>query len=229
MKSVFGGLLRIGLFFILLCFWSWMSRLPFSAVADTLIIAGGSLLIFPTVWLGRKFLDRQPTLPRTVCITTITHYILVFLFGTAIFRAIFTHSHWSGWTIPVPEAIGRVLVIIIGVILALTVINLALKGLGAPFAVALNRKLAADWMYAWTRNPMVLATIAFLLAIGIWFQSVFFVLWVLIFVTPAWLVYLKVFEERELEIRFGASYLGYKAKTPMLFPRRPVKYIDPLQ
>src|SRR4030042_1033151 len=109
----------------------------------------------------------------------------------------------------------------------MTVINLALKGLGAPFAVALNRRLAVDWMYAWTRNPMVLATLAFLLAIGIWFQSAFFVLWVLILVTPAWLVYLKVFEERELEIRFGASYLDYKARTPMLFPRRPVKLNSP--
>ncbi len=223
MKSILGGLLRIGLFLILLYFWSWMSRLPFSTVADPLIIAGGILLIFPTVWLGRNILDRQPTFPRTVLITTIVHYILVFLFGTAIFRAIYTHSHWSGWTMPVPEAIGQALVVMIGAILAMTVINLALKGLGAPFAVALNRKLAVDWMYAWTRNPMVLATVAFLLAIGIWFQSAFFMLWVLILVTPAWLVYLKVFEERELEIRFGASYLDYKARTSMLFPRRPGK------
>jgi protein-S-isoprenylcysteine O-methyltransferase Ste14 len=223
MKSVFGGLLRIGLFLSLLCFWLWMSRLPFSTLADTLIIAGGILLIFPTVWLGRKILVRQPTLPRTVRITTIAHYILVFLFGTAIFRAIFTHSRWSGWTIPIPAAIGQALVVIIGIILALTVINLALKGLGAPFAVALNRKLAVDWMYAWTRNPMALATLAFFLALGIWFQSAYFVLWVLILVTPAWLVFLKVFEERELEIRFRASYLEYKSATPFLFPRRPKK------
>ncbi len=35
------------------------------------------------------------------------------------------------------------------------------------------------------------------------------------------LVFVKVYEERELEIRFGASYLEYKSRTPMLFPRRP--------
>jgi len=35
------------------------------------------------------------------------------------------------------------------------------------------------------------------------------------------LTIVKVFEERELEIRFGASYLEYKSRTPMLFPRRP--------
>jgi protein-S-isoprenylcysteine O-methyltransferase Ste14 len=76
-------------------------------------------------------------------------------------------------------------------------------------------------LYAWTRNPMVLATLAFFLSLGIWFQSALFVLWVLILVTPALLFVVKIFEERELELRFGASYLEYKSKAPLLFPRRP--------
>jgi protein-S-isoprenylcysteine O-methyltransferase Ste14 len=92
--------------------------------------------------------------------------------------------------------------------------------LGAPFAIALSRKLTVDWLYAWTRNPMVLATLAFFLSLGIWFQSALFVLWVVILVAPALLVFVKVYEERELEIRFGASYLEYKSRTPMLFPRK---------
>ena len=100
-------------------------------------------------------------------------------------------------------------------------VNLALKGLGAPFAIALSKKLAVDWLYAWTRNPMVLAALAFLLSLGIWFQSALFVLWVLILFAPALLVFVKVYEERELEVRFGASYQEYKSRTPMLFPRKP--------
>jgi protein-S-isoprenylcysteine O-methyltransferase Ste14 len=68
---------------------------------------------------------------------------------------------------------------------------------------------------------MVLGTLAFLVSLGIWYQSALFVVWVLVLVTPAWLFFVKVFEERELEIRFGESYLEYKARTPMLFPRRP--------
>jgi protein-S-isoprenylcysteine O-methyltransferase Ste14 len=47
------------------------------------------------------------------------------------------------------------------------------------------------------------------------------VLWALILVTPALLVFVKVYEERELEIRFGTSYLEYRSRTPMLFPRKP--------
>jgi protein-S-isoprenylcysteine O-methyltransferase Ste14 len=126
-----------------------------------------------------------------------------------------------------------VLVIITGAASLLTVINLALKGFGAPFFIVLSRKLASDWMYAWTRNPMVLAGLSFFLSLGIWFQSTLFMLWVLILFAPALLFFVKVFEERELEFRFGASYQEYKSKTPMLFPRirthntlgtRPVKH-----
>jgi protein-S-isoprenylcysteine O-methyltransferase Ste14 len=68
---------------------------------------------------------------------------------------------------------------------------------------------------------MVLAGLAFLLSLGIWFQSALFVLWALTLFAPALLVFVKVYEERELEIRFGASYLGYRSRTPMLFPRKP--------
>jgi protein-S-isoprenylcysteine O-methyltransferase Ste14 len=186
------------------------------------IIVGGVLLVFPLVWLGRMILDRQPTTRRAARITTFVHSALVILFGVPIIRAVITHQDWSGWTIPIPAEIGLLLVIISGAASLLTMVNLALKGLGAPFAaIALSRKLAADWLYAWTRNPMVLALLAFLLSLGIWFQSALFILWVLILFAPAYLVFVKVYEERELEIRFGPSYLEYKSKTPMLLPRKP--------
>jgi protein-S-isoprenylcysteine O-methyltransferase Ste14 len=145
----------------------------------------------------------------------------MFLLGVPFIRALTTHQDWSGWVLPVPSEVGLLLVIITGVACLLTVVNLAFKGLGAPFFISLSRKLTADWMYAWTRNPMVLATLAWFLSFGIWFQSVLFVLWVLILFAPALLTYVKVYEERELEIRFGASYLQYKSRTPMLSPRRP--------
>jgi len=60
-----------------------------------------------------------------------------------------------------------------------------------------------------------------LLVIGLLLQSALFVVWVLFLVTPSWIVYLKVYEERELEIRFGQSYREYKARTSFLWPRKP--------
>ena len=68
---------------------------------------------------------------------------------------------------------------------------------------------------------MVLTTLIFLASLGIWFQSALFVLWVLVLFAPALLFFVKVYEERELELRFGATYLEYKSRTPMLIPRRP--------
>jgi len=201
--------------------WLWAPNQPLSNIMNLSIIVGGVLLVFPLVWLGRMILDRQPTTSRAVWITTFVHFALLILFGIAIIRAVTTHQDWSGWTLPIPVDIGLLLVIITGAAALLTVINLALKGFGAPFYIALSRKLAVDWFYAWTRNPMVLATLAFLLSLGTWFQSALFVLWVLILFAPALLVFVKVYEERKLEIRFGASYLEYKSRTPMLFPRKP--------
>ena len=149
-------------------------------------------------------------------------YILVWVLHLVpIVRAVITYQDWSDWVLPVPSGIGLALVIITGAAFLLVVVNLALKGFGAPFFIALSQKLAVDWLYAWTRNPMVLAGLAFLLSLGIWFQSALFVLWALILFTPALLFFVKVYEEGELEFRFGASYLEYKSRTPMLFPRKP--------
>jgi len=202
---------------ILLC----LLYTPLSNCLNLSIITGALLLVFPVAWLGRLILDRQPTTSRTAWITTFIHYAVLTLFGAAVMRAVITHQDWTGWRIPIPVEIGLLLVILTGAAGLLSVANLALKGLGAPFSIALSEKLAVDWMYAWTRNPMVLAALAFLVSLGLWFQSALFVLWVLILFTPALLFFVKVYEERELEFRFGSSYQEYKSKTPMLFPRKP--------
>jgi protein-S-isoprenylcysteine O-methyltransferase Ste14 len=222
MKHFIESFLRIVLLAIILTIWWLVLNTQFSNVINLSIIVGGVLLTFPLVWLGRKILDRHKTPGHIVWTTTFMHFGLGFTFGIPIVLALTTHNNWSGWVLPVPSVIGMILVIITGTVTFLTVINLALKGFGAPFFIKLSQKLAADWMYAWTRNPMVLATLSFLLSLGIWFQSTLFVLWVLILFAPALLFFVKVFEERELELRFGASYLEYKSKTPMLFPRKPI-------
>ena len=113
------------------------------------------------------------------------------------------------------------LVVITGAAMLFSMINLALKGLSAPFAIALSKKLAVDWMYAWTRNPIAPVALAFLLSLGIWFQSALFMLWVLILFATAMLFFVRVYEERELGIRFGATSLEYKSRTQMLFPKVP--------
>ncbi|HEY5123410.1 MAG TPA: methyltransferase [Ignavibacteria bacterium] len=223
MKHVIESFFRIVLLTFILTIWWLVLNASISHVMNLFIIVGGVLLTYPLVWLGRKILDRHQTIGHAVWTTTFVHFGLGFTFGVPIVRAVSTYQDWSGWVLPIPYVIGLVLVIISGAAFLVTVLNLAIKGFGAPFFIKLSRKLAADWLFAWTRNPMVLAGLAFFLSLGIWFQSALFVLWVLILFAPALLFFVKVYEERELEFRFGASYQEYKSKTPMLFPRKPGK------
>jgi protein-S-isoprenylcysteine O-methyltransferase Ste14 len=221
MKHVIEFLIRVALLASLLLLFWWTSEVQLSNAMNLSIIVGGVLLTFPLVLLGRKILDKQPTPGRAVWVTTLVHCGLGLTFGVPLVRALTTHQQWSVWTLPLSTEFGWILVIITGAASFVVVTNLALRGLGAPFFIALSQKLAVDWLYSWTRNPMVLAGVAFFLSLGIWFQSVMFLLWVLLLFTPALLFFVKTYEERELEIRFGSSYMEYKSRTPMLVPRRP--------
>jgi protein-S-isoprenylcysteine O-methyltransferase Ste14 len=212
--------IRAAAFVFTLVLWRWLLRQTFEPWLNALCIIGTLVVILPTVWLGRWLLNQKPTAGRVAWVCTIMHAVLMVLFGTAIVKAIQTGSTWRGAVVPIPHSIALALVYITGAVTLLSVANLALRGLGAPFDIALSRRLATDWMYTWTRNPMVLATLSCLLAIGLLLQSALFVAWVLILVSPAWIVYLKGYEERELEIRFGRSYRQYRAKTSFLWPRR---------
>lgn len=221
MRHLSGPLGRVVLFLVTLLILIWVFNQDFQSWLNLTILTGGLVLVFPVVFFGRWLLDLNPTKLRAVWITTFVHYAVLILFGAAMIRAIKTHADWAVWALPVLVEIGVLLVILTGAAALLSVLNLALKGLGAPFAIALSQRLSVDWLYAWTRNPMVLATLAFLISLGIWYQSTLFVLWATLLVTPTLLTFVKVYEERELEIRFGAPYLAYKARTPLLFPRKP--------
>lgn len=214
-------LIRILGFIFTLAIWSWVLNYRFNQWQGLVVVMGTVSAVFPVVWVGRKMLDTKPTTERTAWATTVVHLFLMVFFGSAIIEAIKVFQVWPGWIVPLPTEIGLGLLILTSLCALLTVINLALSGLGAPFAVALSKKLATNWMYSWTRNPMVLSTLASLIAAGLYLRSLWFLLWVIILVTPAWLYFIKVYEERELEIRFGTSYSEYKTKTPMLWPRRP--------
>jgi protein-S-isoprenylcysteine O-methyltransferase Ste14 len=179
------------------------------------------LLVFPASWIGRKLVDVKPTVERLAWITSTVHAVLMIFFGSSIVESIRFFQIWQGPRLPIPVEVSTILLYITGFFLLLTVVNLALSGLGAPFAIALSKRIANRWLYNWTRNPMVFCTIAVLISAGLYFQSLFFVLWAVLLVTPAWIYFLKVYEEHELEIRFGVSYLDYKSKTSFLWPRKP--------
>jgi protein-S-isoprenylcysteine O-methyltransferase Ste14 len=221
MSSISLTIVRILLFGATIPYWLWLVEQPFSATSTLVCIILVMAASYPVVWVGRRLLDARPTKERMEWVTTGIHFVLLLCLGTALIAAITTVGDWRGWVIPLDPRIGWALMAITGLAAFATVINLALRGLGAPFAIALTQRLATDWMYAWTRNPMVLTTMAFFVAFGLWKQSALFVVWVLLWLVPAFVFFLKVYEERELEIRLGKPYLEYREKTPFMWPRRP--------
>lgn len=65
---------------------------------------------------------------------------------------------------------------------------------------------------------MTFGTICMYLGLAILVGSITGVLMVILFFALL-LFYIKFFEERELELRFGVPYLVYKQQTPFLLPR----------
>jgi protein-S-isoprenylcysteine O-methyltransferase Ste14 len=83
----------------------------------------------------------------------------------------------------------------------------------------LTKNVVNGYVYKLTRNPMSLGFYLGCLALGFLSGSTYFTLWILIEVIPAHIFYLKFFEERELELRFGKFYVEYKERVPFLIPR----------
>lgn len=208
---------------MLLCWTAWLglADAQLSFWLDILIAIGGVLLIVPLVFIGRRLLDHQPTPIQAQRVTLVVHYVMAASFGCALISATRLGLQWLMLPFELPYWLGPGVMFLSGLVIVLVVINLLLKGFGLPFAAALTRMLVTEWIYAWTRNPMILSALAFLVGLGLWLRSGLFLIWVLVVVSPAILVFLKVYEERELEIRFGESYREYKERTPMFWPRRP--------
>ena len=92
------------------------------------------------------------------------------------------------------------------------------KGKGAA-AFFLTGLLVTDGLYERTRNPMSLGFYAACVGIGMIAGSLTVTLGVVLIIMPVHIAHLKCFEERELELRYGQSYVDYKKRVPFLFPR----------
>jgi protein-S-isoprenylcysteine O-methyltransferase Ste14 len=214
-------LFSAGGFIFTLLIWRTVQEAGLPLRYSWILVVGAVLLVFPVVWFATRLLGKNPSEDRLLWTTGILHLVLMVLFGVSVIEAVRLFQLDAGPSIPVPPVVGLALMAINGFLALLSVANLAISGLGAPFAIALSRRLAVGWMYRWTRNPMVLFTLATLLSAALYLQSLWFALWVLLLATPAWIYFLKTYEEKELGWRFGESYRKYRASTPFLLPKKP--------
>ena len=117
--------------------------------------------------------------------------ILFFGWGLALFGFLFAF-----WTVYLQFHIGR----------------------GTPIPAMATQKLIVQPPYSWTRNPMALGTLALYFGVAIASGSpsaIFFAA----LISTGLLLYIKFVEEKEMELRFGESYLAYREETPFFFPR----------
>lgn len=85
-------------------------------------------------------------------------------------------------------------------------------------AKAQSAILVTSGVYAFSRNPMTLGYSALPCGMGLMFQSLNMTLFAPLLVLTIMVIWLKVWEEPNLERRFGDPYRAYQKRTPFLIP-----------
>ncbi len=87
-------------------------------------------------------------------------------------------------------------------------------GKGTPVPVVPTKRLITSGPYKYCRNPMVFGTLLFYVGLSVIFNAVSAILMLVPLISIPILIFIKLVEEKELEIRFGQDYLEYKERTP---------------
>lgn len=92
------------------------------------------------------------------------------------------------------------------------------RGRGTPAPTDAPRKLVADGLHGFIRNPIILAELLVIWGEALWFSSVGFIGYAVLMTLYAQWVVVRV-EEPELRERFGAAYESYCERVPRWVPR----------
>lgn len=113
--------------------------------------------------------------------------------------------------------IGVIAIIIGGIVAIWTIVIQITLASGTPFPMLPTKKLLIVGPFKYCRNPMTLGTIMAYGGIAISIGSFTALLAVALFAAIL-IGYLKIIEEKELQMRFGNEYIEYKKKTPFIIP-----------
>ncbi len=170
------------------------------------------------------WLKRHPSKNAAEITSRIMHFFIIIAWVTPIGAGLTMLTEYDELLgipplpFPMISQVTGALVMLIGVVFfVISIVVLLDRGGGLP-AFELTKKLAAKDIYKRTRNPMSLGIYLICIGLSLLGGSTFFILWLLIVLIPVHVFFLKYFEERELEIRFGESYREYRQRVPFLIP-----------
>ncbi len=98
--------------------------------------------------------------------------------------------------------------------------DLAVTGEGTPLPLTCPRKLVVTGLYRYVCNPMAMAALAQGTGVGLFLGSPLVLLYAAAGAV-VWHLFVRPWEERDLEARFGDSYRHYQRWVRCWIPRRP--------
>ena len=172
-----------------------------------------------------KFAQKEHPLAVRIVASLFAGGIIVYLIPRFIINQGRALDAWLG----LPDLYFGAINLILGGLLALAGISLALwsindqfeRGRGTPLPLMPTQELLVSGPFRYCRNPMTLGTILFYLGVAIAAGTLCGAL-IALLIGAGLITYLKRFEERELEERFGEAYVRYKREVPFMIPKRPV-------
>jgi protein-S-isoprenylcysteine O-methyltransferase Ste14 len=99
-----------------------------------------------------------------------------------------------------------------------SLVTLYKEGKGTPFPTVATVRLVTTGPYTHSRNPMVVSMFSVYWAVGILIGSLTFIILTSFFFLVM-IVVITLFEEKDLERKFGREYLLYRQRTLFMIPR----------
>lgn len=170
----------------------------------------------------KKWADKEYPLPLRLAATLGGATIFVLLIP-----AFFLHfgpmldRQWNIQITPVNllwRMVGSIL-LAIGIFFALwSIIDQLTRGKGTPIPTMATQKLLVHGPFQYSRNPMGFGTSLAYVGLSFYMASLSMLLFSMIF-AAVFILYIKLFEEKELVERFGESYREYMRSTPFFIPK----------
>src|SRR5579871_2092007 len=161
---------------------------------------------------GREARQASPSrnVLKTLLQTLVFWSVFLFLLPAAIF-ALERRVGLGEWQFrsPICQYVGGILFLLGGSLGITSGMVMAVQGNGTPLPLDCTRELVVAGPYRYIRNPMVIAGLGQGIAVGIFLGSPATIAYALLG-GPVWHLFVRPWEEADLERRFGLPYTQYR-------------------